>query len=111
MEGKGLSAFVYCDTDAVTVEEFKRIMDKYGNEVHHIPPDLQTADVVKVVRCKDCKYHSDEEPGLVYCPDRVGGWVDEDFFCRDGDRRIEDGCTVIPGSGTNKPDHPGCSKD
>ena len=44
-------------------------------------------DVVKVVRCKACKHHEDEEPGAVYCPDRVGGWVSEDFFCADGRRR------------------------
>lgn len=41
----------------------------------------------ELVRCKDCKYHDDEEPGAVYCPDRVGGWVSEDFFCADGRRR------------------------
>lgn len=41
----------------------------------------------KIVRCKDCKYHEDEEPGMVYCPNYVSGWVSEDFFCKDGERR------------------------
>lgn len=63
---------------------------------------MQPVDSVSVVRCKECKYHTDDEPGAVYCPDRVGGWVDEDFFCKDGDRSIEDGCAVIPGSGSDK---------
>ena len=41
----------------------------------------------EIVRCNECKYHDDEEPGAVYCPDRVGGWVSEDFFCAGGERR------------------------
>lgn len=49
-----------------------------------------TVDAVPVVRCKDCKYHEDEELGMVYCPDWVGGWVSDDFFCKAGERR-EDG--------------------
>lgn len=43
----------------------------------------------ELIRCKDCKHHEDEEPGMVYCPNRVGGWVSEDFFCKDGKRRDE----------------------
>ena len=34
--------------------------------------------LVEVVQCKDCKYHEDEEPGMVYCPDQVFG----DFYKR-----------------------------
>lgn len=49
-------------------------------------PSAQT----EIVRCKDCKYHDDEEPGAVYCPDWVGGWVSEDFFCAGGERRGDD---------------------
>lgn len=45
--------------------------------------------VAKLVRCKDCKYHDDEEPGMVYCPNQVSGWVSEDFFCADGERRTK----------------------
>ena len=30
--------------------------DKFGNGIYHIPPDVPTADVVEVVRCKDCIY-------------------------------------------------------
>ena len=53
------------------------ILDMYDN----------APDAVPVVRCKDCKHHEDEEPGMVYCPIIVGGWVHNDFFCGDGDRR------------------------
>lgn len=35
--------------------------DKFGDVIYHIigvplPPDLPTAEVVEVVRCKDCKW-------------------------------------------------------
>ena len=41
----------------------------------------------EIIRCKDCIHHEDESPGMVYCPNQVGGWVGEDFFCADGERR------------------------
>ena len=47
-------------------------------------------DLVRVVRCKDCKRHEDEENGMVYCPNIVGGWVKDDWFCADGERRGDD---------------------
>ena len=46
-----------------------------------------TIDAVPVVRCKDCKYHEDEEIGMVYCPNALGGWVRENWFCADGERK------------------------
>ena len=48
--------------------------------------DAPTVDAVPVVRCKDCKYHEDEEIGMVYCPNALGGWVGENWFCADGER-------------------------
>ena len=38
-----------------------------------------------VVRCKDCKHHTDEDPGFVYCENIIGGWVSNDFFCAHGE--------------------------
>lgn len=49
--------------------------------------EMQTVDAVPVVRCKDCKYHEDEEIGMVYCPNAFGGWVRENWFCADGKRK------------------------
>lgn len=43
-------------------------------------------DIVKVVRCKDCKHKEREQPGMVYCPMMVGSWVDDDHFCKWGER-------------------------
>ena len=44
------------------------------------------ADYVKVVRCKDCKWHEDEEPSMVWCPIIVGSWGSEDGYCWWGER-------------------------
>ena len=48
-----------------------------------------TIDAVEVVRCKDCKYHENERIDMVYCPAvlGVGSWVENDWFCKDGERR------------------------
>lgn len=43
-------------------------------------------DAVPVVRCKDCRWKEQEQPGMVYCPATVGGWVDEDWFCNGGEK-------------------------
>ena len=40
-----------------------------------------------LVRCKDCRWHEQEQPGMVYCPAVVGGWVEEDWFCAGGVRK------------------------
>ena len=51
---------------------------------------VRLKDMVEVVRCKDCKYHEQEEPGMVYCPATVGGWVENDWFCKGGERREDE---------------------
>ena len=45
---------------------------------------------VEVVRCRECKHHEDEEPGMVYCPKIVGSWVSENWFCADGERKVQE---------------------
>lgn len=40
-----------------------------------------------VVRCKDCAYPERSQPGMVYCPNIVGGWVDDNGYCAWGERR------------------------
>ena len=49
-----------------------------------------TVDAVPVVRCKDCRYHEQEQPGMVYCPATVGGWVENDWFCKGGERKDDE---------------------
>lgn len=47
-------------------------------------------NVATVVRCKDCRWKEQEQPGMVYCPATVGGWVDEEWFCKGGERSEDD---------------------
>ena len=56
-----------------------------ADEIAYIP----SADVVEVVRCKDCKHHIYEEPNMVYCPYATASWVSDNWFCADGERRSE----------------------
>lgn len=51
---------------------------------------VEGGTLVEVVRCKDCKYHDGECVGMVYCPNKVGGWVSEEFYCADGERRDDE---------------------
>lgn len=44
-------------------------------------------DVVTVVRCEKCAHHEDEQPGMVYCQQIVGGWVPNEFFCAEGEEQ------------------------
>ena len=55
-------------------------------EVFAAIQDAPAEDVEKVVRCKDCEYREREQPGMVYCPNTVGGWVDENWFCAGGEK-------------------------
>ena len=42
----------------------------------------------ELVRCGDCKYHKDEENGMVSCPN-VDMWVPDNWFCADGEPKNE----------------------
>lgn len=48
-----------------------------------------TVDAVPVVRCKDCRWHEDEEPGMVWCSHIVSSWMEEEDFCSMGKRMDE----------------------
>ena len=72
-------------------------MDNYETGIYTDNPDdtlryMKSAEVVEVVRCKDCKHwkQTDEIP-VHYgeCLDSVFGYCAprEDFFCKDGERR------------------------
>ena len=51
---------------------------------------LENEDVIHVVRCKDCRWREREQPGMVYCPNTVGNWVEDDWYCADGERRKDE---------------------
>ena len=63
-------------------------LDKLIDRVWSIP----TADVVEVVRCKDCKHRRDDEDFASghYCakrPQNGGYFCEDDDFCSYGERR------------------------
>lgn len=43
--------------------------------------------IAEFVRCKECRFHEQEQPGMVYCPNVIGGWTPNDWFCADGERK------------------------
>ena len=45
---------------------------------------------IELVRCKDCRWHEREQPGMVYCPHIVGNWVEDDWYCAGGERREDE---------------------
>ena len=61
---------------------------------------IPTADVVEVVRCKDCKYFDGKDSRCERCKDidepcggchYTGGCTYDDGYCHHGERRKEDG--------------------
>lgn len=57
---------------------------RYAKEVKAIP----AADVVPVVRCKDCKYSAVDFENMRYCKlVTYYNHVPDDWFCADGERR------------------------
>ena len=47
---------------------------------------IPTADVVKVVRCKDCKYWHDDGI-MTTCDKNIGNGYDAEYYCADGERK------------------------
>ena len=64
---------------------------KTPTDIYEMVEDALTIDVV---RCKDCKWHEDGLPGMVYCPAVIGDWVEEDWFCKGGERKEDEQETV-----------------
>ena len=80
------------ETNMYTKEEnkwFKIGLKCAYRDVEHQP----TADVVPVVRCKDCDFFINYNPDRTYCEQHSDGWgdnrvyVDEDDYCSFGIRK------------------------
>lgn len=52
--------------------------------------DLPTADVVPVVRCKDCENYEYMSSNNLYFCDKFGGYVTENDYCSRCERRCEE---------------------
>ena len=55
----------------------QKIFDSFTKRLKELEERLNAIDI----HCIDCKHHEDEEPGMVYCPNIVGGWVNNNFYC------------------------------
>lgn len=44
-------------------------------------------NATELVKCQNCRWHEQEQPGMVYCPYIVGNWVEDDWYCKGGERR------------------------
>lgn len=82
----------YIDADAIRYHDMsdgQEMWYVWRDEIH----DMPTADVVEVVRCKDCiNWQSDWDTstdGYHYCA-MVDIVIDGDFYCKDGERREDD---------------------
>ena len=55
--------------------------------------EMPNADVIPVVRCKDCIYRGQEECAMFYrcdCGEQLN-WETDNDFCSYGERRIDNG--------------------
>lgn len=79
----------------IDANDVKRRGDCYPSDVRKVISNILShtktvKDAAVIVRCKDCKYHEDEEPGMVYCPIIVFGWIRDDWFCADAERKTDE---------------------
>ena len=44
-------------------------------------------EINKTTGCWECKYHEEEGIEMVYCPNMIGGWVENEWFCANGKRK------------------------
>lgn len=60
-----------------------------ATDIYNVIKSAPTADVVKVVRCKDCLYAT-ERYGHLICINGIYHWNNPDDFCNHGVRRYGD---------------------
>lgn len=80
------------DADALFEKGVILIPAKYYEGAQIVINAIRNAPTIEaepIVRCKDCKWHEAEQPGMVYCPAVVGGWVEDAWFCKGGERKDE----------------------
>ena len=63
----------------------QKVFDSFRKRLGEIEERLNAIDI----HCIECKHHEDEEPGMVYCPNIVGGWVSNNFYCGNAERKNE----------------------
>ena len=76
----------YIDAD-VLIDDLVRNRDFYPALVASAIRNTPTADVVEVVRCKDCKHY---DRGICYCSSVKYVAHDKNHYCGYGERRETD---------------------
>ena len=87
MEGMAMANLPTVEAEPITLESAIDFLHSIGWLQEH--DRILTEYCRPIVPCIECKHHEDEEPGMVYCSNIVGGWVRNDFFCADGKRMDE----------------------
>lgn len=70
--------------------------DEYCVEMRKVFDDIPAADVIPIVRCKDCKhriehkYYGNLGESAYTCEGNMGGWILPDDFCSKAERRTDD---------------------
>lgn len=82
-----MARYVDIECDAVT-EVLPRRAFKTRQDIQDFLDNIPTADVVSVIRCKDCKYAYINPSGAILCSVSMQ-MKKQDGFCDDGD--INDG--------------------
>ena len=79
----------YIDADVLKLHIDLHGTNKFGmldEDIRQFVDNVPTADVVEVVRCKDCVHHKNAPKTKdVWC-DRLDGLLPKDWFCADGER-------------------------
>ena len=78
----------YIEREAL-IAEYDRVHVGAAGGARKLIKDFPAADVVEVVRCKDCKSGEVDDPDFpeqFYCHEGCG-WNNADFFCAYGARR------------------------
>ena len=80
-----MSEYIDCDNCYHgSVCAYRHHKNELITDCNHYTPK---ADVVEVVRCKDCKHLLVDDEGYTYCSDTCGlDGIDLDDFCCDGER-------------------------
>ena len=73
--------------DILTAGIGKTIIEYSESDIGYMIRKRPTVDAVEVVRCRECKYHEEEGIEMVYCPNMIGGWVENEWFCANGKRK------------------------
>ena len=73
--------------DILTAGIGKTIIEYSESDIGYMIRKRPTVDAVEVTRCRDCKYHEEEGIEMVYCPNMIGGWVENEWFCANGKRK------------------------